>query len=80
MIVTGNGIFCRYSSGTSKDGYAYKLAEFKSEDYEKCTLNVPDDLVDTVKALKPEEHVQVVISLASGFRRLSGTLKSVTKK
>ena len=80
MVVVGNGIFCRYSSGTSKNGYAYKLVEFKSDDYEKCTVNVPDELVDAVKALKPDETVQVVISLKSGFRGLSGDLKSFSKK
>ena len=80
MLVVGYGIFKRYSSGISKNGYPYKLLELAGDDYEKCAVNVPDDLVEVVNNFKDGDPVTVQISLASGYRGLGGTLKSIQKK
>lgn len=80
MLFVGNGVFLRYQEGVSKKGFPYKLIELGGNDFKKCTVNVPDDLVPTVASLNEGDNVTASISFESGFSGLRGDLKLIQKK
>lgn len=80
MLVTCSGVFLRYSEGTSKNGYPYKLVELGGSDYRKCTVAVPDELVPALAVLHGGDNVTASITLESGYNGLRGELHMIQKK